>query len=197
MSRAKRMKYLLTLLTILILAGPAFSANSYECSYYQKDSQEMAVEKSCLTYSENTGNKTGGGDAAVSGKVAARASYDENGLGFLYSPAGVFYFTRSGFARKTLSFDNGPDYFREGLARTEQNGKIGFFDRTLSVVIEPRYDFAFPFHHGLAVVCNGCTQKKSGEHTVVVGGAWGAINTKGAIVKPVAFSRAELEGLLR
>ncbi len=190
------MKYLHPILILFLFAAPAFAGNSHECSYYQKDAQDLVHEEHCLTYPGNVRDKTTGGDALVSGKVIASASYDENGLAFLLSPVGVFYFTRSGLARRTLHFDNGPDYFKEELARTERNGKVGFFDRKLSIVIEPRYDFAFPFHNGLAVVCNGCTRKKSGEHTALVGGKWGAINTRGEIVRPIIFTKTELEALL-
>jgi hypothetical protein len=193
----KRMKYILFILIFLILASLAMAGENYECIYYQNDAQDLVTEKSCLTYTENVRNKDAGGDALISKKVADSALYDENGIGFLYSPVGVFYFTKSGLARKTMYFDNGPDYFSEGLARTEWNGKIGFFDKKLSIVIEPRFDFAFPFHNGLAAVCNGCTQKKLGEHTVIVGGKWGAINVKGEIVVPICHSKSELEAFLK
>lgn len=192
----KHMKYLHAILIVLILAGLAIAGDGYECSYYQNDVQDIVTEKSCLTYSENVRNEVTAGDALISKKVTAKASYDENGLGFLYSPVGVFYFTKSGLVRKTIYFDNGPDYFNEGLARTEWNGKIGFFDKKLSIVIAPRFDFAFPFNNGLAAVCKNCTPKKIGEHTIIDGGKWGAINTKGVIVRPIIYSKSELDALL-
>jgi hypothetical protein len=189
------MKYLYSILIVLLLATPALAGDSYECSYFLNDKQDLVAEKSCLTYSENFRNEITGGDALISKKVAVNAAYDENGLGILYSSVGVFYFTKSGMVRRTIYFDNGPDYFREGLARTKWKGKIGFFNKELSIVIEPRYDFAFPFNNGLAIVCNGCTQQRDKEHTDLIGGKWGAINTKGEIVKPISFSKSELETL--
>ena len=46
---------------------------------------------------------------------------------------------------QTHNFDNGPDDFKEGLARTIRYGKYGFINDDLDVVIPPEYDFAFPF----------------------------------------------------
>lgn len=193
----KRMKYIHSILIILILGRIAIAGDDYECSYYKNNVQELVTEKGCLFYSVNIHNKVTGGDALISNKVLANASYDENGLGFLYSSVGIFYFTKSGLARRTIIFDNGPDYFKDGLARTEWNGKIGFFDKKLSIVIQPNFDFAFPFDNGLSVVCNGCTQKKLGEHTMMVGGKWGAINKAGGIVKPIIYSESDLKALLK
>lgn len=42
-------------------------------------------------------------------------------------------------------FDNGDDYFCEGLQRiVNKDGKIGFADSLGNVAIEPRFAFAFP-----------------------------------------------------
>ena len=45
------------------------------------------------------------------------------------------------------SSDNGRT-FQDGLARHVENGKMGFHDEALKVVIPARYDFAFPFRDG-------------------------------------------------
>ncbi len=191
------MKKLFPILILLFFANTVIAEDSYECSYYQDGVQDLVTEINCLTYSKNVRNKVTGGDALISNKVAISASYDENGLGYLYSPVGVFYFTKKGFVRKTLYYDNGPDYFRNGVARTEWNGKIGFFDKKLSIVIEPPYDCAFPFENDLSTVCVGCTQNNLGEHTEMIGGKWGTINRKGEIVHPIVNSKPELENLLK
>lgn len=93
-----------------------------------------------------------------------------------------------------LTFDNGPDDFAEGLARTTRSGKIGFIDRQLSEVIAPSWDFAFPFEDGVAVVCQGCRPHPvgDGEHSEVRGGSWGTIDRSGAIVVPVELERDAL-----
>lgn len=50
-------------------------------------------------------------------------------------------------------YDNGDDYFSEGLQRiVDKDGKIGFRDSIGKIVIAPRYAFAFPFKEGYAKV---------------------------------------------
>jgi len=49
-------------------------------------------------------------------------------------------------------FDNGPDYFKEGLTRALRNGKMGYANKYGQVVIPCIYDFASPFEQGKAQV---------------------------------------------
>ena len=92
-----------------------------------------------------------------------------------------------------ITYDNGPDSFVEGRARTQVDGKIGYVDRKLRVVIPPRYDWGFPFEQGRAVVCSGCAQKRDGEHWFVEGGMWGAVDRNGREIVPLQYrSREEL-----
>lgn len=191
------MKKYFAIFVLLWAAYPAMAGNRQTCTYLPHKGQDMVSEEDCLILPEHGRDETSAGDALVTEKVAANASYDGNGLAYLFSPAGVFYFTRSGLARKTLIFDNGPDDFSNGLARTERNGKIGFFDKALSIVIKPQYDFAYSFENDLALVCMGCIRKKEGEHTRMAGGKWGAINSKGKIIIPAVHSEAELRALLK
>ena len=191
------MKRFSAVLIFLFLTGFATAGTRYECSYFQHNGQNLLTEAKCLTYMEDALHKKSEGDALISRNVVINASYDENGLAYLFSPVGIFYFTKSGLARKALNFDNGPDYFSNGMARTERNGKIGFFDKKLSIVIEPRYDFAYPFKNGISIVCLGCIRKKDGEHTKIVGGKWGAINIKGEIIQSIVHSESELKALLK
>lgn len=108
------------------------------------------------------------------------------------------YLNADGVAVPVLPFDDGPDYFVEGFARTLQGGKIGFVDEQLRVVIPPQWDFAFPFENGTAVVCDGCTRRPAGdEHVEVVGGRWGVIDTRGAVVVPLVHDRDDLRTLRR
>jgi hypothetical protein len=193
----KRMKKINLIVIFLFLASVVLAEDGYECSYYQEGVQDLVSEENCIFYLKNVRNKATGGDALISKKVATSASYDKNGLGYLYSSVGIFYFTKAGLVRKTLYFDNGPDYFKEGLARTEWNGKIGFFDEELSIVIEPIYDFAYPFENGLSIVCDGCIKKNIGEHVDIIGGNWGAINKKGEVVYPIVYSKSELQNIMK
>lgn len=87
-------------------------------------------------------------------------------------------------------FDNGPDYFRQGLARFTGAGKFGFFDRRGRVAIPAKFDFAAPFSEGLAAVCEGCKEVRLGEHSVRQGGRWGFIDRSGALVIPARFEEA-------
>jgi hypothetical protein len=46
----------------------------------------------------------------------------------------LYFVSRRGETAAALTFDNGPGYFVEGLARTVGNGKVGFVDASLEVV---------------------------------------------------------------
>lgn len=119
-----------------------------------------------------------------------------------HSPSGVvasavvddllLFVISSGKTAPALWFDNGADYFVEGLARTVKSGKVGFVDEELAVVIPPQWDFAFPFESGLAAVCNGCKTEPVGEHREMAGGDWGYIDSRGRVVVPLLHSKDEL-----
>ena len=120
--------------------------------------------------------------------------YFSEGLGeILVRTVGWYYVTPTGRTAPVLTYDNGADYFAEGLARTIRAGKVGFIDRSLSEVIPPSWDFAFPFDHGFAVVCNGCrSHRVDDEHSEMRGGVWGYINPSGEAVVPIKYERDEL-----
>ena len=73
-------------------------------------------------------------------------------------------------------YDNGPDYFEEGLARFVSEGKMGFFDQALTIQIPARYDFAFPFVEGKAKVGMDCQLRPQGEHHLVRCQQWEMIS---------------------
>ncbi len=92
-----------------------------------------------------------------------------------------FYYVRQdGKIRETLTFDGKADAFSDGLARTKVNGKIGFFNRNLEMVLKPVYDFAFPFHNGVAEICMGCKESSDG---LLDGGKWEKINREGLVIQ--------------
>ena len=96
-------------------------------------------------------------------REALRAlAFDSEGLAVVFVAGQFYYVNRAGETAPTLRFDNGADDFVEGLARTVRNGKIGFIDQHLVEVIPARWDFAFPFQKGLAVVCTSCTVSREG-----------------------------------
>lgn len=109
----------------------------------------------------------------------------------------VFFVSKQRVIAETLSSDNGPDEFVEGLARVKFHGKYGFVNNTLDVVIMPKYDFAYPFENGHSIVCNGCEEKSDGEHQILSGGQWGLINREGEIVIPMTLIRSELQKIIK
>ncbi|MBB4804923.1 hypothetical protein HNP38_000195 [Chryseobacterium defluvii] len=100
---------------------------------------------------------------------------------------GYVYDRRGNFLYRPYFYDNGADFFEEGVQRFVKNGKIGFADRDGKVVIEPQHDFVSPFTFGYAAFCDGCDwEKTEDEHKAIVGGTWGVMNWKGEIVRPIA-----------
>jgi hypothetical protein len=106
----------------------------------------------------------------------------------------ILFALPSGKTARTLLFDNGPDYFREGLARTVRDAKVGFVDEHLEVVIPRIWDFAFPFEGGVSRVCLDCSRvlRPHSEHAEVHGGTWGYIDHSGQVVVPVVHARESL-----
>lgn len=90
--------------------------------------------------------------SGTKGKPARSAgdAFDRNG-NFLFHP---------------LNYDNGPDYFSEGLARCVENDKVGFVNRKGKTTIKPQWDWSGGFNYGYAFVCNGCyfDYSKDSEH---------------------------------
>ncbi len=104
---------------------------------------------------------------------------EPKGFGLAYDRKGKILFT-------PYQFDNGPDYFSEGMSRYVNNNKVGFVNRKGEVVIEAKYDFVSSFEYGIARYCNGCywDRSKDEEHPPLVGGTWGYINLKGEELQP-------------
>jgi len=94
-----------------------------------------------------------------------------------------YYIHKSGKKMLTLTYDNKADEFEDGLARTKVNGKIGFFNKNLEMILKPVYDFAFPFHKGIAEICTGCKEKQDGEESMLDGGTWKKIDRNGLIIE--------------
>ncbi|MDP4724891.1 MAG: WG repeat-containing protein [Alphaproteobacteria bacterium] len=107
---------------------------------------------------------------------------------------------------ESFFFDNGPDYFKNGLSRILKKNKFGFINKEGHVVIEPQYDFASPFDEaGFSNVCTGCwktypphTKFPIAHNTVdfdacgyIVGGKWGIISVAGKVAVPLVHSSSE------
>ncbi len=95
-----------------------------------------------------------------------------------------YYVQENGKAMSTISNKDGTvESFQEGLARTRINGKIGFFNKNLDLVLAPKYDFAFPFHNGIAEICMGCKETIDNGYPLLSGGKWKRIDRQGLLVE--------------
>ena len=67
---------------------------------------------------------------------------------------------------RIFRYDNGDDYFREGLRRiVDTDGRIGFADERGNVVIVSRFAFAFPFENGMAKATMVGSEIQEGEYS--------------------------------
>ncbi|WP_295931043.1 WG repeat-containing protein [uncultured Xanthomonas sp.] len=107
-----------------------------------------------------------------------RLPFDRDGLALLTVGARFYYVRADGRSLPVITWDNGPDGFTEGLTRGIFHGRIGFYDRQLREVIAPVHDFAWPFEHGVAAVCDGCSAgtPDTDGHTPMQGGRWYSID---------------------
>jgi len=94
-----------------------------------------------------------------------------------------YYVKKDGKIIPTLTYDGKADEFSDGLARTRVAGKVGFFNSNLEIVLKPIYDFAFPFHNGIAEICMGCKEKNEDGTSMLDGGKWKKINRKGLVIE--------------
>lgn len=97
-------------------------------------------------------------------------------------------------------FDNGWDYYNEGLARYVQDGKIGFSNERGEHVIKACFDMAFPFRNGVAAVGDDCKvfipSKEThcnhlAESKHEYGGQWGVVDKQGNILVPLVHKNGE------
>jgi hypothetical protein len=188
-----QMKNILIILFVIFLI-PRLSF-SYECFYIRKasnkeNSQELESHGNCVESFKN-------GILRVKEEHLSKIEFIDDDLRFLIlhenDKLKAFYISRDNTIVQTHYYDNGPDYFLEGLARVISNNKFGFIDEQLNIVIPPKYDFAFPFKNGLATVCTGCTSQKIGGHSEITGGFWGEIDNEGNIVTPLKYRKEEFD----
>jgi hypothetical protein len=187
-------KAAMLVLSLALAANACASNPSVDCSYAARETarsptpydQELQARGHCAKL-------RGEGSLAVDSEHLKNLYFSE-GLGEILVPTvGWYYVTPTGQTAPVLTYDNGADYFAEGLARTIRGGKVGFIDRSLSEIIPPTWDFAFPFAGGSAVVCNSCRSYPVGdEHSELRGGVWGYINRSGEVVVPIKYERDEL-----
>ncbi len=164
-----------TLLTLATLGVHPVQAANKACSFPMK-SKSMT----CIVSVSN-------GKLSMDRRTLRSVRFEKNGLaGGTVVTEGCFWLNKKGTIRKTHCFDNGPDYFVEGLARyIGADGKFGFMNEGLEIQIPAQFTFAFPFEEGKSRVCNGCTLKTEGEHSSYAGGDWFTIDKQGRkVVEP-------------
>jgi hypothetical protein len=132
-----------------------------------------------------------GGALVLAPEHLQRMHRPEHGLASALIDGSWHYIKPNGENVAVLTYDNGPDYFVNGLARALVNGKIAYYDTDLRQVLSPKYDWAWPFHDGRALVCAGCQLGSPDDdgHTPVIGGVWGYIDRSGNEIVPVKYAR--------
>jgi hypothetical protein len=172
--------------SLLLLAAVA---GLLPCSYRKVGEPEIAPHGACAS-------RTAGGSLRIGRRHLRALDYGSDGLAAVFvEKAGWAWVRRDGASIEVPAFDNGPDAFSEGLVRVRHGGRIGFADRSFRTVVAPRYDFAWPFEKGRALVCVGCAPPAAGsgkeEPVSVTGGSWGYIDRSGREVVPLRLTREE------
>jgi len=159
--------YIMKYRKLIIVLSIFFAQNliAEECFYTAKQSSENPYPE--LSPQGECGKLIDDDRFQIYRNHLDRLLFSSNGLASVFVGKKVFYVSKSGTSARVHYVDNGADCFVEGLTRTMSEGKYGFMDEKLNIVIKPVYDFVFPFEKGLAVVCNGCVEncnKYSGLH---------------------------------
>jgi hypothetical protein len=150
---------------------------------------------------ERWGYKDVAGKVVIPPKYLTAGEFSAHGIAAAADQSGWVIIDSSGAVLiRPYVFDNGPDYFNQGLARFVTKGKYGFFDERGKIAIPARFDYVEPFHEGLAAFCERCVQEKQGEHIARQGGKWGYIDRRGRTVvraiyvevRPVENGRARV-----
>ncbi len=128
------------------------------------------------------------GTVIIAPAFVVAGDFLDTGIAAVATNEGWSYIDRSGgVVIRPVVFDNGPDDFSEDLARFEASGKIGFFDRTGTVIIEAGFEWARPFNGGFAAVCLGCRPESDSEHQLMIAGLWGFVDPAGEVVVPLIY----------
>jgi hypothetical protein len=100
--------------------------------------------------------------------------------------AGWSYLDRAGrvVVRNVAALDNGPSPFHCGLVRVSRNGKWGLANSRGAMVVPLEFDGLLEFDAGRWLACKGCTARTEGEYSIFAGGAWVAMDRRGAVLGP-------------
>lgn len=124
------------------------------------------------------------GTAGLPARYVLAEDFTPGGIAAVMDHTGWHYIDRQGrFVLRPMIYDNGPDYFVEGLARFVEDGKMGFFDMSGRIIVPARYDFAFPFENGVAQVGHYCQIARHHEHSAVSCQRWSTL--KRPVIPPL------------
>jgi hypothetical protein len=109
------------------------------------------------------GFKNGAGTIVIKPQFRYAYEFGPGGISAAVDGTTFVFIDKSGkVIAKAYAFDNGPDYFQEGVARiVDAKGKVGFIDTKGKIVIAPQYDDAASF-------CNGKAEVAVGAKTFVI-----------------------------
>ena len=152
----------------------------------EKDVIESANEGLVVFSKEDFwGYKTKSGAVVIEPRFVVANAFNPEGGATVVDEEGWAFINKKGKVLvRPFVFDNGPDDFKEGLARFVQDGKMGFFEPSGAIAIPATYDFILPFENGVAKVCMECEKVMSGEHFTVEGGVWTTIDRGGKTIEP-------------
>ncbi len=161
------LKFINTYLLILMTSGisaqsnhrfkPLYDADSSSCGYKNKKGEIIAkpIYSACFDY--------------VFKKIVVVAEGSD--LKCIDYQGNYLY--------DVFNYDNGPDYFSDGLIRFVQNGLLGYADKNGKVVIGPKYACAWPFEDGQAQVAVNCTKTLENEMMMWESEDWILIDNQG------------------
>jgi hypothetical protein len=165
-----------TLLALILAAAPAADSAPGSCTFIPHGGSGPQTFQTC-------GRVDANGQLRLNRKTQHALRFDRHGLTSLWMDGKFYYVSRSGRSAPGMAMDNWADDFAQGRARSQLNGKIGYIDRSLKLVIRRRFDGAYPFgEDGHARVCIGCTMS-GGEHADFTGGRSFKIDRYGREIK--------------
>ncbi len=138
-----------------------------DAHHYAEDKRPIRGHTIEICFSEHFNENRDDAIAADVGDVFSRTGQ------YLYSP---------------IEYDNGCDYWQEGMRRYVEKGRVGFVRRDGSRATPAQWDFATPFEHGYATVYRGGWKKEwtDDEHWTLAPATPDAvsevINQKGEVV---------------
>lgn len=181
------MKALFLTFTGLLISTLTFA--DIPCGYFSKRDQSIEYYKSCGKFKGPFKEKF-----IINNSHMDNIVFDENRLSCIYVASMVFYMDKNGKTRQTVLFDNGCDYFQDGIARGYENEKMVYIDKNLNVVLRPDFEWLSPFDYGHAKVCNGPFEIiKEGEHSLMTKGQCGLIDQKGNLVVEAKYEMVDNE----